>query len=1231
VPGLNFVGKIAPGNLIRPFGAILGGVAECTISGTITMVTTDRVLPPLADTVFPWQVHGPVPGIMLSVPFGGNLSLSKLTFDNLGLRIYCPLTGDWLAGNATYAPVVAVVAHVGVPSANMDADLTSLLVPGSQRLLLDAAIEGVSLDSLARLTDLANGNDLFDMLPTEIKSMGEALGGLSLLGISISLSGDFSTTAVEYIHLVVGMPNAAWTAAPGFTLAKPSADFAIVEPFGPQRAVSVSFAGVMQIAGSNLIVGTEYPGFNLRVSLQDQAILPLHAFFTEYLPELPAPPDLSVDSFELYIAPGESYTVTAQMLDNPPWTLELGPGPVSIGNVSLDLTKTAGGSAEGSFAGFLQLGEALQMQMAYQIPGNFMIRADLPEAKLSQLIASLNDIGIALPSGFDIDLKGTSVLIEKQAADLTFSAATIIDGMGLLAFTAEKQGQWGFAVGVDLPGGLPTVPGVAALAAFDSFVGLEKLMLVVSSIAQPGFQFPDMASFNTPVLAGQKLQLPPQASGLVEGFNFFAQLSTTKSQAFRALAKYLGVKLDGSIGITLGVSLPDPVTNSKLFLSVHEELQSGTTLTGELGGLLQGGEVGAFLTGDLKTGVQGQPMDFSVTAMVLENGLLIAGSMQGTIHFDPVPVQLSNLGLVIGLDWEGIPSLGIAATLDVANFNSALAIFFDSVDPAKSLFAGAVSDLSLLDVAQTLAGQASVPGVVGDVLGKIGLKGLQAFNMPASVGTALDNRDLGSIAGAFQQYGSTQVPGTSSNVLLEINTAGAVWHLTDLSTMSHYTLTRRGEQIAVALEAQIYCAPQDTYIGALKYPEGFHVQAEIDYLVLQAKLKVAINPSQGIAADASIAPVIIYSRDFFAVTDADGQTGPLLSLATFSQPNQPDAHLQGPHVLVTGKLRLLGMDISSTYVSVGAAGLQFQISQQVSPAVHLDVNGNFDSINSLDVSGGITIGISRGLDLGPLGSLHVDISVQGSLDMGYKNGSAYATLQAGFDFQGIHADIPKLNLDVNGQALTNIADTIWDQVKEIITKMLTNADQWLAWVKNGIIQGAGQTAQQVGSVLHDVYNLSANEVADKTHQVLGYGADGVAAALQGAGATADQAVQILGGLGYDASDVAKAIGSVFTSVHVDTSFGHLDTPAGPHMDTPTAHVDISSTHIDTSQHIDIPGTHADQDLGFLGHADTNITPHGDTSPHVDQTTTPHGDTSTPHADTDLPPHVDTGTHIDIKP
>lgn len=1224
--GLNFVAQMNPAGLTGLFNPLLTG-GTSLLYGTITMPRPTGVTPQLPALASPWQaLDWTVPGIQLQAPLGVELSVGPLSLKDTVLRFYCPTSADWLAENRTYEPEMGITGSLVVPSANLQVDVTAFLAP--DQVELAGVFQGFTLDNLEQLTDIVQGGDLFSHLPNEVQSALQKVGGLSLMAAGIGFSGGLTAASVDYAYVTVGMPNVNWQVFDGMTVDAVATQFMVSRPFGGSgRSVSATLKGTITLAGVTFDIFTGVPNFTVRADLERSATLPLNSLFQQYLPELPAPPDLSVDEMQVWISPGKSYSFMAGMADSNPWQLDLGPTGLTISDVQLYLEKSAGASATGSFSGGLKIGNDLYIDAGYDLPGDFYVRAELPEFKLSQLVGLFDELGLQLPSGFDVDLQQSYVLVSEEAGVLTFTAATDVSGFGLLAFSAQKAaGKTGVAAGIQLDvAKLSAVSGLSALQAMDDMIGLEKLMFVASSLDQPTFQFPAMANFQAPALSGKTVSLPPQASGLVRGLNFYAQLSMTNSKGLQALAKYLGIPLDGTVGVTVGVSLPDPTAASKLFVSVSAQISPGSSLTGKAGLMFINHEPGAFLTAQVKTKVQGQPMEFDVTAEELPNGVQISGVMLGTIKFNPSPVQLSNLMLMIGIDWEGIPSLGLAATLDVKNFNSSVAVFFDSKDPSQSLFAGAISGLSLKDIANTLAGQKNIPGGLDDVLGQIALQELKAFTMPATVAAALDGRDLTALAAAFSQYGHVTLPSNSRGVLLVVNTKGSVWHVTDMTTLTHYSLTRQGDNIAVSLQPQIYCAPANTWIDPVMFYQGFHVDAGIDFLMLKAQLQVIVNSTQGISADASMDPITIYKPSFFAVSAADGKSGPQLSLATFNQPAHPDPNLRGPHFMVTGKLCLLGQDIIDTYISISSKGLAFDIARQINPVLYLDIHGAFDSLTNITAGGKIVVGISKGLDIPDLGHINVNTTVNGKLDLGYKGGAAYATVQGGFQFQEISGTIPTLKLNVDGPSLANIADTLWAQVKDIITKALASADQWLKWVKAGIVQGAGQTADAVGKVLDKVYHLSKNDIAKKTQAIMGYGIDQVTQALSGAGATADQAAQALASVGYKAADIAKAVGAVFKGVHVDTSLGHVD-QTSPHLDTPKSHVDVPGTHTDTKKHVDIGGDHVDGKKWGV-HADTG-TPHSDSRPHVDQNITPHGDTNTPHADTT--PHVDTGTHVDVK-
>src|SRR5690606_21616605 len=140
---------------------------------------------------------------------------------------------------------------------------------------------------------------------------------------------------------------------------------------------------------------------------------------------------------------------------------------------------------------------------------------------------------------------------------------------------------------------------------------------------------------------------------------------------------------------------------------------------------------------------------------------------------------LSNVGLVVGMSWEAIPSVGITASIAVERFHSSIAIFFDSADPSRSMLAGAVSGLTLADVLETFAGDVA-PSEVDAILSRIGLVGTGEFTLDPDVARALDERDFDDIVAAFAAQG-VRIPTAASHVVLAEGRKGEHWFLTDMT------------------------------------------------------------------------------------------------------------------------------------------------------------------------------------------------------------------------------------------------------------------------------------------------------------------------------------------------------------------------------------------------------------------------------------------------------------------
>ncbi len=805
------------------------------------------------------------------------------------------------------------------------------------------------------------------------------------------------------------------------------------------------------------------------------------------------------------------------------------------------------------------LGEANVAISATFVPnGDFTLSVDCPGTSLAEFLAPVKTL--QLPKGFDVALPETWVIISRSSGTLTIVAAAK-GTLGEVAIQGTKDSSgWGVTAGIELAAtNLSSFSALKPLAAFDDFVGLTDIMLVVSSVAAPSFDFPDTDQFQVPALGSGKIKLPDEASGLAKGLNLYANLSTAKSKPFQLLANFLKIKLDGSVGITLSISLPDPEQSSKLFISFTEnDIIKGLSMTGTAGGVLQDGQVGAMLTGTATAPIQGQPVVFNVTVVAVESGILITGSMQNTapIQFtiDGVQFSIANVGLLIGIDDDGIPSLGFAATVDVGKFNASAAVFIDSVTPQQSMFAAAISGLSLWDVASSIAGQKNIPAGVQKALKKIGLANLQAFNVPKSYAKplikALDNRDLPTIAGFFNQRGGVTIPKTSDQILLDINTKSSLWYLTDLSTMNHYALQAGADgAVAVSLEPQLYCVPQDTAIGSLNFPKGFHVYGELDLYVTKAKVKIAVQGLTGVCADVNVDQITIVNPTFFALTDATGKKGPQVSIATFAQnaKAQPDKNFQPPHIFISGKLRVLGVDLTSTYLSVSEKGVVVDITQPVYEGLTLTLKGNIGDPDNMSLGGAAVVGVNAKLDLGKLGSVRFNDNVNGSLTLGVTKGNAYASVVGGFAFTPFkNLQTASVKLNVNTKALASLATTLVPYIATTVANALKgDVTKWLGLVKDGTIQGikgakqiagvlsseyklsAGETSKllsksgyeagEIAGVLKSVYGLSAKDAAGTLKQALGVSNKAMAAALQGGG----YGVREVAGVVSDAASTAK--------------------------------------------------------------------------------------------------------------
>ena len=1080
--GLNFVGKLRPTGVLGMFEVVVGGSRELTLYGTVDVPPPNEIaLPEARPDTYPWEYDPPPPGIRLRADLGVEITAGGLKFGETVLRVYTPLTREWWIRNPTYEPAMGVTGLLDIDGAGISVEVTALLLRGWAQVVLAGRFEGVSVGNLSRLSGVANGDDLFENLPEPLKGPVAALADLSLEAVAVSFGGTFAPSAVEYTYVRVGLPETVWTLIDGaLELKDISVQFTVTSPFDASRGLFAVVRGEVVICGVTFDAWLGMPDISVRAQLDDDDVsLPLTQLFTTYLPELPAPPNLAVNQLDVSVVPGRSYSFFAAVAEDPPWTIDLGPVPMTISNVELSARKEAGASATGSFAGTVEFGDDLILQMRYEMPGAFLIRAEFPEVKLSQLIARLSQQTPVLPDGFDLTFNNSAVVIENSTGAFKFLLGTQLEGVGSFAFEARKVGgtQWGFAAGLSISGSASSLPSLSALSLFEEFFGLRQLTLVLSTFDDIGFTFPDMASFQSPRLPPGTPTLPA-TGGVIAGFNFHGVwVINTADRQQNLLFKFLG--LNPTLGITLQVG-KNPSQDARLYVSYDTKIDGRYPFSCKFGGQIKNGSVGLFLEGSFAVEIQGQRQTFTLVLVFVENGAFLSATMRGTtpvvFSFEGVEVfKLGNVAVVIGINWEGIPSLGLAATLVVAGKEFACAVFLNSSNPSQSMVAGAMSDLTLGEVVSAITAD-FIPDEFKDLLDLVSIEGTRKFELPGAVADALDNLKVAEVSAAFAAAG-VQIPAATDQVFLTVDSPGSRWYLTDLRNRArHYQLRKAGDKVEVSVEAQVYCAPQRTTIGALPpFEQGFFINGRVNFFGLYGEATIDIDPTRGVAIDGAMSRIVIGSEIIFSIKAKEGDGGPRLSLATFSQPTLEEEQFRAPHFYVNGEMSMLGLS-RGLYAKIDKTGVSFDLNGPLMPAVNFDLSCKFGELGQnggslgLAVGGSLNVGVGT-VDLGPLGSVRIDTGADGALDLSVGGDGVAATFDAEFAFAGQKLDVPRFDLDVSGETFKSLPATIYEKVKAALLEFFKDAAKWAEYVAKEFIKGV----EDVKQVLIDVYKKTAEE------------------------------------------------------------------------------------------------------------------------------------------------------------
>jgi hypothetical protein len=981
--GINFISRLRPQGALGVLEATLGEGQALMVHGTLVLPQVTDATPPLLGWERPWD-RPDAPGIHLSAPLDLEFNAGgKLRLHQTALRVYSPPSTDWQASHGTFRPLHGYVGRLSIPSANIDLALSADLEWGLPRAFLFARCQGVTLGKLTQLADLAGTEALSAVLPEPLRAAADALDRLELIDVSFNLRSRGAVPVVDGLCFTVGLPGLVWKVWEDQLVVRDISCRFEVLGTAPRSSLAVTLLGTVEIEGVPISVRARGAnGFSLFAKLDGGQTVPLAKLMKTYVPGVPPPSDLTVSTLALLLSPGRSYAMVMQLASKPtPWTIPLGKaGAIAINDVSLNLNQTRGASTTGAFAGTASFGKTLTLSVGYTLPGGFALRGVLPKVNLTRLIEELCDQTTALPAGFDLVLENAAILIQKQNDSYTLRAATGVKDFGLFALEIRKVAgsRWGFAAGMNLgSAGLSKLPGLGVLKSIEDGFKLQKLMLVLSSFEDAGFAFPDLAQFNQPQLGGGKVAVPAQGSGVIAGLMLYAEwLLDDGSREQKLLKNLLG--LGGTQSATLAVGT-DPAKDFRLFVSQKGTLQK-QPFQYRFGVQLSGGKPSFFLHGALAVKIQGQVQDFEVATAFVAGGAFLSATMKGASGVDCGPFTLSNLALQVGVNWGGIPSLGIAANIDSKSFTSSVAVFFDSTDPSRSLIAGSLGSLSARNVMEVFVGGLSTP--LDEVLKKLVVRGTHEFQIPGDLADALDELVLDKVSAAFAAA-KIALPSSSQQVSIVQRKRGEAWHLTDLTLMRHYQLEREGPWIRVRIAPQFYFAPQPTFIGSLKFPQAFYLNAALAFAGLDlSSSTLDISPNKGLSLQSRMDKIVILDERLFSISALQGEGGPLVSLSTFNQPDNPVAEFRLPHFHINGALTILGVK-KAVFATASSQGLEFELVGQLVPGVNFDIAARFGA-SGLGAGGRVWLGVGT-LDLGPLGKAKVNTQLEVAVDIDLDN------------------------------------------------------------------------------------------------------------------------------------------------------------------------------------------------------------------------------------------------------
>ena len=443
-----------------------------------------------------------------------------------------------------------------------------------------------------------------------------------------------------------------------------------------------------------------------------------------------------------------------------------------------------------------------------------------------------------------------------------------------------------------------------------------------------------------------------------------------------------------------------------------------------------------------------------------------------------------------------------------------------------------------------------------------------------------------------------------------------------------------------------WCDKAQTLPDGTSCKVGYGYNAAIDFWGFDTYSALMINQGSGITGTASTNPISLLGGKISLTGNGTGGKGVQAGGPYFNFDTSKESFDVSVDANILGITEVVNANVSPTSLDINMKS-NFGFLQD-SLAVTFK-NGGADMAFSSSLNIGINASPSISIGSVNLGTIHIDDSLSGSIDVSFQNGVLSAPVNGSFNFNGASFGF---NYDV-GTSLTDLGDLAGAIAQKIESEAESIFHQYFSDVKNYIdVVGKGLLTggDFVLNVLYHAYTTSISEILDLISDLpSGFKVNGtvdfeikIAPSIPSESfhadlghilnthgdAHGDHSVGFLGHFDHSLFDIHGDISASQGFSTPGFSFTLLDIHPQQHFDMtmpPTVHADATSPHIDASPHLDL-GI-AGGSLGVGGNVDVNSSVAlNDISLQAHLNVSAHAGV---HADVlHVGGHGDTGTHID---